>query len=80
MESIPGIPFMVSPKSKAEITKKLNNGGFHSFHPSGFGTGYTITCRPPRRRDPWGPQKAKKETQVFFGVKMPIWVQTFDAD
>jgi hypothetical protein len=73
-ESIPGIPFMVTPESKAQITAKLKKGEQHSFMPSGFGTGYVLHAR----RSP-GAKAATKKTCDFFGVS-PLWVSTFDAD
>jgi hypothetical protein len=72
-ESIPGIPFMVTPESKAQITAALLSGKSHSFYPSGFGTGYVICARPMRHG------RSKPEAAAFFGVDM-LFVEALDAD
>lgn len=71
-ESVPGIPFSVTPEQKVKISKKLRAGQTHSFMPSGFGTGYTLSPKSDRYSTP--DAKLKK----FFGVG--VWVSTFDAD
>lgn len=73
-ESVPGIPFMVTPERKALITQQLKAGGDYSFTPSGFGTGYRLSAN----RGPWSRQ-ADPKTAEFFGMSK-LYVDTFDCD
>jgi len=73
-ESIPGLPFLVTPETKASITAKLSSGKSHSFMPSGFGTGYRISKRGGR----WA-KRCSSETEKFFGVS-PLFYETMDCD
>ena len=73
-ESIPGLPFLVTPDTKAAVIAKLNSGKSHLFMPSGFGIGYTISKRGGR----WS-KRCKSETEKFFGVS-PLFYETMDCD
>jgi len=70
---VPQISFTVSPENLAKLKVTFKNKGYHRFHPSGFGTGYTVSAKPLRHGS-----RASKELETFFGV--PLWVETFDAD
>lgn len=72
-EAVPTIPFTVTPEVKQRITEELLAGRRHSFVPSGFGTGYTLTAH----REPYS--KPNAELALFFGVA-EVWVSEFDAD
>lgn len=75
-ESIPGIPFMVTPDTKAVITAKLLEGKSHTFMPSGFGTGYVLYSRGPRRSHV---KRCDPATESFFGI-IPLYFGTMDCD
>lgn len=71
---VPEIGFSVSPANLEKLKMTFKNAGYHSFHPSGFGVGYTVSAKPLR----FG-KKASKELMDFFGVA-PLYIATFDAD
>lgn len=74
-ESVPGIPFSVTPERKAAITKALKSKQSNTFMPSGFGIGYTLWTR---KIDSFC-ERGSKEMEKFFGVS-PIYISKFDAD
>lgn len=71
---VPGIGFTVSPEGRDAIREKLKSGRSHSFHPSGFGTGYVIV---PNKRHNYS--KASPALRKFFGVRA-LWIYRYDAD
>jgi len=74
-ETVPGLPFMVTPESKEEIVRTLKGHRRYTWTPSGFGTGYVLQLNYGER----GWKRAYAETEKFFGLK-PIFIGTFDAD
>jgi hypothetical protein len=71
---IPQIGFTVSPDLLARLKETFKRKGYHAFHPSGFGTGYTVSGKKLRFSN-----RASKEMEDFFGVA-PLYIETFDAD
>lgn len=76
-ESVPGLPFSVTPERKQQIEATLDAGKFYTFMPSGFGTGYRIAAR---KFASWA--KPMPQLDGFFKLKgkKRIWFDTFDAD
>ncbi len=73
-ERIPGIPFDVTPETKARVTEQLKAGTPYRFMPSGFGTGYVLSTKRTRYS-----KRAERATEKFLSVT-PVYVETFDAD
>jgi hypothetical protein len=71
---VPDVGFTTSPDGMVKLQRQLITSGYVHFHPSGFGTGYTVT-RAPR----YGARRAKPELEKFFNLS-PLYVETFDAD
>jgi len=71
---IPGIPYRVTPESRAEYTKQLKQGRSITFTPSGFGTGLRVSTKRSRYSKPM-----PVETAQFFDCPA-LFVETFDHD
>lgn len=71
---VPEVGASISPAMLETLKATFKNAGYHSFYPSGFGTGYTVSTKPLR----YG-KKASSALMDFFGVA-PLYIATFDAD
>jgi hypothetical protein len=75
MLSIPGFGFSIHQDSYGPVKKKLQQGGTHTFTPSGFGIGHRISTN---RRTSYS-KPLPQETADFFDVKQ-LWDEQFDHD
>lgn len=73
---IPQIGHSISPVGLERLKEEFrkNDTASRSFHPAGFGTGYTVS----RTRSRFA-TRATKALEDFIGVS-PLYVSTFDAD
>jgi hypothetical protein len=69
--TIPQIGHTVSPDGLKRLKEEFKTKGWHSFHPSGFGTGYTVSVKKLR----YG-ERATKELETFIGIA-PLYVEKF---
>lgn len=73
------VSLMLSPEALQAIVTKLKEGKTHSYHPSGFGTGYYFSTNPRNRPSRYEtPAKASPELEKLVGKK--IYITSFDAD
>jgi hypothetical protein len=71
------IRLMLSPEALAAIVTKLKEGKTHTYHPSGFGTGYYFSTNPKVRMR-FDTAKASAQLEKLVGAK--VYVSQFDAD
>jgi len=74
-ESVPSIPFSVTPERKSEVIKTLIGRKTYTFTPSGFGIGYQLTWK----KCPYGGHRADTELEQFFKLT-PIYINQIDCD
>ena len=75
--SLGPVSLMLSPESLQTIVDKLKAGKTHTYHPSGFGTGYYFSTNP-KIKNRWDTAKASAQLENLVGAK--VYVSQYDAD
>lgn len=71
------IRLMLSPEALQAIVDKLKSGKTHTYHPSGFGTGYYFSTNP-KIKNRWDSAKASAQLEKLVGAR--VYVSSYDAD
>jgi len=71
------IRLMLSPETLQAIVTKLKSGKTHTYHPSGFGTGYYFSTNP-KIKNRWDTAKASSQLEKLVGAR--VYVSSYDAD
>ena len=71
------VRLMLSPDALKAIVDKLKSGKTHTYHPSGFGTGYYFSTNP-KIRNRYDRAMASPELEKLVGKT--VYVSSYDAD